>query len=77
MLSRSVLADITEPRLEEILGLVRRELERHNHMQSMASGIVLHRGTVMSMESPNWQSSFSICPFVLDILLVSAAWWTW
>jgi cell division protein FtsA len=47
VLSRSVLADITEPRLEEILGLVRRELERHNLLQSMASGIVLTGGTVM------------------------------
>jgi cell division protein FtsA len=46
-LSRSVLADITEPRLEEILGLVRRELERHNLLQSVASGIVLTGGTVV------------------------------
>ncbi|HMK35544.1 MAG TPA: cell division protein FtsA [Desulfomonilaceae bacterium] len=46
VLSRSVLADITEPRLEEILGLVRRELERHNLLQSVASGIVLTGGTV-------------------------------
>lgn len=47
VLSRSVLADITEPRLEEILGLVRRELERHNLLQSVASGIVLTGGTVV------------------------------
>jgi cell division protein FtsA len=47
VLSRSVLADITEPRLEEILGLVRRELERHSLLQTMASGIVLTGGTVM------------------------------
>lgn len=45
-LSRSVLADITEPRLEEIFGLVRRELERHNLLQSVASGMVLTGGSV-------------------------------
>lgn len=46
VLSRSVLADITEPRLEEIMGLVRRELERYNLLQNVASGIVLTGGTV-------------------------------
>ena len=46
VLSRSVLADITEPRLEEIMGLARRELERHNLLQNVASGIVLTGGTV-------------------------------
>lgn len=46
VLSRSVLADITEPRLEEIMGLVRRELERYNMLQNVASGIVLTGGTV-------------------------------
>ena len=46
ILSRSVLADITEPRIEEILGLVRRELERYNLLSGVASGIVLTGGTV-------------------------------
>lgn len=46
VLSRAVLADITEPRLEEILGLVRRELEKYNLLQSVASGLVLTGGTV-------------------------------
>jgi cell division protein FtsA len=46
VLSRAVLADITEPRLEEILGLVRRELEKHNLMQTVASGMVLTGGSV-------------------------------
>jgi cell division protein FtsA len=46
VLSRSSLADITEPRLEELLGLVRRELDRFNLMQTVASGIVLTGGTV-------------------------------
>lgn len=46
VLSRSVLADITEPRLEEILGLARRELERYNLIQSVASGMVLTGGSV-------------------------------
>lgn len=46
MLSRSVLADIAEPRLEEILGLVRRELEKYNLMQFVASGMVLTGGSV-------------------------------
>jgi cell division protein FtsA len=46
VLSRAVLADITEPRLEEILGLVRREMEKHNILQMVASGMVLTGGTV-------------------------------
>lgn len=46
ILSRSVLADITEPRIEEILGLVRRELERYNLLSGIASGVVLTGGTV-------------------------------
>jgi cell division protein FtsA len=46
ILSRAVLADITEPRLEEILRLVRRELEKYNLLQSVASGIVLTGGSV-------------------------------
>jgi cell division protein FtsA len=46
VLSRAVLADITEPRLEEILGLARRELEKHNLLQMVASGMVLTGGTV-------------------------------
>jgi len=46
MLSRSVLADIAEPRLEEIFSLVRRELEKHGLLESIASGMVLTGGTV-------------------------------
>jgi cell division protein FtsA len=46
ILSRSVLADITEPRLEEILGLVKRELDRFGLLEPVASGIVLTGGTV-------------------------------
>jgi cell division protein FtsA len=46
VLSRSVLADITEPRIEEILGLVRRDLERYSLLSGVASGIVLTGGSV-------------------------------
>ncbi len=46
VLSRSVLADITEPRLEEILGLVRRDMDKYNLTQSAASGMVLTGGSV-------------------------------
>jgi cell division protein FtsA len=45
VLARTVLADIAEPRLEEILGLVRKELERHDLVSSIASGVVLTGGT--------------------------------
>ena len=45
-ISRSVLADIAEPRLEEIFGLVRRELEKYNVQDRVHSGIVLTGGTV-------------------------------
>jgi cell division protein FtsA len=46
VLSRSVLADIVEPRLEEIFGLARRELEKYNLLSGIASGVVLTGGTV-------------------------------
>ncbi len=46
VLSRCALADITEPRLEEMLRLVRRELEKHNLLSSIASGMVLTGGSV-------------------------------
>ncbi len=46
MLSRSVLADIAEPRLEEVLGLAKRELDKSGLLQSLASGVVLTGGTV-------------------------------
>ncbi|MBI5569248.1 MAG: cell division protein FtsA [Desulfomonile tiedjei] len=46
ILSRAVLADITEPRMEEILGLARRELDRHSLLSAIASGIVLTGGSV-------------------------------
>jgi cell division protein FtsA len=46
MISRSVLADIAEPRLAEILGLVRRELDRYNLAASVSSGVVLTGGSV-------------------------------
>lgn len=46
VLSKSVLADIVEPRLEEIFGLARRELEKYSLNDSVASGVVLTGGTV-------------------------------
>ncbi len=46
VLSRAMLADITEPRLEEIIGLARRELEKNNLLNTIASGVVLTGGTV-------------------------------
>jgi len=46
VLSKSVLADIVEPRLEEIFGLARRELEKYSLNESVASGAVLTGGTV-------------------------------
>jgi cell division protein FtsA len=46
VLSRSVLADIVEPRIEEIIGLVRRELEKYNLLSVVTSGAVLTGGSV-------------------------------
>ncbi len=46
ILSRSVLADIVEPRIEEIIGLVRRELEKSNLLNMLTSGAVLTGGSV-------------------------------
>lgn len=42
--SRSVLAAIVEPRVEEIFSLVARELKRANLAESLASGVVLTGG---------------------------------
>jgi len=46
ILSRSVLADIIEPRIEETIGLVRRELEKYNMLHMISSGVVLTGGSV-------------------------------
>ncbi|MGD9818638.1 MAG: cell division protein FtsA [Desulfomonilaceae bacterium] len=46
VIARSVLADITEPRLEEIMSLVKRELDKYGLMNVIASGIVLTGGAV-------------------------------
>lgn len=46
VLARSILAEITEPRLEEILGIAKRELEKYNLLQGAASGVVLTGGSV-------------------------------
>jgi cell division protein FtsA len=46
ILSRSVLADIVEPRIEEIIGLARRELEKFNLLNTITSGAVLTGGSV-------------------------------
>ncbi|MFH0821885.1 MAG: cell division protein FtsA [Pseudomonadota bacterium] len=46
IVARSVLADIIEPRLEETLGLVRREIEKFGLMDKVASGVVLTGGSV-------------------------------
>lgn len=45
VLSRQVLAEIIEPRIEEILGLVSREIARAGVESLLASGIVLTGGT--------------------------------
>ena len=45
VLSRQILAEIIEPRIEEILTLVSRELLRAGAERSLASGIVLTGGT--------------------------------
>ncbi|HTY26174.1 MAG TPA: cell division protein FtsA [Desulfomonilaceae bacterium] len=46
ILSRSVLADIIEPRIEETIGLVRRELEKYDMLHMISSGVVLTGGSV-------------------------------
>jgi cell division protein FtsA len=45
VLARSVLADIAEPRLEEILRLAKREMEKYNLLEITASGVVLTGGS--------------------------------
>jgi len=45
IVSRSALGDIIEPRISEVLSLVRRELERHDSLELLASGLVITGGT--------------------------------
>ncbi len=52
ILSRSVLADITEPRMEEILGLARRELEKYQ--------LLKHQELCSPVEPWNWKESGSL-----------------
>ena len=47
VLSRHILCEIIEPRVEEIFALVARELIRSGYEQSLASGVVLTGGTAL------------------------------
>lgn len=47
MLPRQILADILEPRMEEIFELVKAEIERANLMELLASGVVLTGGSAL------------------------------
>ena len=47
LLSRQILAEIVEPRLEEIFGLVRQEIVRAGCEDQVAAGIVITGGTSM------------------------------
>jgi cell division protein FtsA len=47
MLSRHILCEIIEPRVEEIFTLVTREIIRSGYEESLASGIVLTGGTAL------------------------------
>lgn len=46
-LSRTLLAEITEPRAEEIFNLVSREIRRAGYEEKIAAGVVLTGGTAM------------------------------
>jgi cell division protein FtsA len=46
-LSRALLAEITEPRAEEIFNLVSREIRRAGYEEKIAAGVVLTGGTAM------------------------------
>jgi cell division protein FtsA len=47
VLSRQILGDILEPRVEEIFELVHREIERMKLTELLASGVVLTGGTTL------------------------------
>jgi cell division protein FtsA len=47
VLSRQLLAEIIEPRAEEIFGLVSREIKRTGHEEMVASGVVITGGTAI------------------------------
>jgi cell division protein FtsA len=47
ILSRQILAEIIEPRLEEIFSIVRQEIIKSGHEDMVAAGLVLTGGTVV------------------------------
>jgi cell division protein FtsA len=47
VLSRQLLAEIVEPRAEEIFGLVSREIKRTGYEEMVASGVVITGGTAL------------------------------
>ncbi len=52
ILSRKILADIVEPRVEEILSLVREQIIRSGYEGSLASGVVLTGGATILTGMP-------------------------
>ena len=46
-LSRQTLCEIIEPRMEEIFGLVRREMEKAGYLEQIVSGVVITGGCTL------------------------------
>src|SRR6202020_3053713 len=60
-LARQTLAEIVEPRYEELFGLIRDELRRAGLEEQVATGIVLTGGSAKMEGATNWRKKFFTC----------------
>jgi len=63
-LARHTLAEVVEPRYEELLGLIQAELQRSGFEDRVAAGIVLTGGSAKIERAwLNWQRKYFICRY--------------
>jgi len=77
VLSRQTLAEIIEPRVEEILTLVQNEVARTGFGNLIASGIILTGEAPSWRGCPSWRSRSLICLFGEGPPPVLEAWLIW
>jgi len=61
MLSRQTLAEVIEPRVEELYSLVQAELRRSGFEDLLSSGIVITGAAVPCRAWSNWAKRYFIC----------------
>jgi len=75
VLSRQILGEILEPRVEEVFSLIQEELVRAGYENMINSGVVITGGSAELPGFRRLQSRFSMSRLARDILRGSAAWW--